>query len=391
MVGLQPAWAGALLTWEDFWPCFEGPPHWAPEVRLQISRSSGFSDWIGQQQLSAQAESLGLPRADGQWLIPEHRSAGMRLWVAFFNHPLRTRLLGVCAPHFPGLGIEVRVDAYPVPGPRGSTEWVYFDLFDDWDGPRYLYWGPFYGMPNQGERIEARTAQDGLRHLLQRFKGAHRPIIDQLNFTDETLDFASHNARIREEEMATFITGSAELIRQESEGYWLWAYRDYRENWLVNPGFQRQVRPGRPAARARSSTARPALAVLAPGGRLSQDFRPEMRAQAVQTAYRDFVCDVDFDATQAAAPRCTCCSTASAWTASCWPGPAALCRARRLVNWQQARISLVNHGTAALALRGVYFHGFVQRLRVRDEFGAPGPYLAAVQALNQALAQRLRA
>jgi len=388
----HPAWAGALLTWEDFWPCFQGPPSWNNEARMRVGRDSGFSEWIRQQQRSQQAEELNLPCESGVWGVPPHNSPGMRLWIAFFDHVLRERVLGACAPHFPELGIEVRVDAYPVPGPRGATEWVHFDLFDDWYGPRYLYWGPFYGMANQGERISAQTAQDGLRHLLRRFKGQRRPIIDQFNFTDETLDFASHNARIRDDEMQAFISGSAELIHQEASGYWLWAYRDYRENWLVNPSFQRQGAAWEvDALDDVMFTTNPALAVLRPGARLSQVFQPEMRAQAVQGAYRDFQCDVVLDnpahdtTLQALFDGQSLTGT---WLAS---GELRFTIPGRLVNWQQARITLVNHGPHAMALRGVYFHGFVQRLRVRDEFGAPGPYLEPVRALNRALAGRSQA
>lgn len=383
----HPAWAGAFLTWEDFWPCFQGPPNWDEDSRLHVGRDSGFSTWILRHQWEQQAKALNLSEQAGVWRVPPHHSPGMRLWISFFDHVLRERVLGACAPHFPELGIEVRVDAYPVPGERGVIEWVHFDLFDDWRGPRYLYWGPFYGMTNQGERISARTAQDGLRHLLQRFKGPRRPVIDQFNFTDETLDFASHNARIRDDEMPVFITGSADMIRQETSGYWLWAYRDYRENWLVNPSFQRQGAGWEvDAGDEVTFSSEPALAWLGPGARLSQVFHPEMRAQAAQGAYRDFQCDVVlegiatetslqalFDGQALAGTR-----LASGELRFSIPGSR--------VNWQQARITLINTGSRPVALREVYFHGFVQRLRVRNEFGEPGPFLSAIKALNQALA-----
>lgn len=383
----HPAWAGAFVTWEDFWPCFQGPPSWDDDSRLRVGRDSGFSDWIRRHRLEQQAEASGLPEENGAWRVPSHHSPGMRLWIAFFDHVLRERVLGACAPHFPGLGIEVRVDAYPVPAAQGVIDWVYFDLFDDWAGPRYLYWGPFYGMANQGERISAQTARDGLRHLLQRFKGSRRPVIDQFNFTDETLDFASHNARIQDDELPAFISESAEMIRQETSGYWLWAYRDYRENWLVNPCFQRQgagweVDAGDEVTFASA----PALAVLGPGARLSQVFQPEMRAQAPQGAYRDFLCDVVLDNPSAETSLQVLFDGQALIASRLASGELRFSVPGERLNWQQGCIKLVNTGPAPVSLRGVYFHGFVQRLRVRDEFGAPGPLLNAIRALNRALA-----
>lgn len=376
------AWAGGFVTWEDFWPCFETPPHWSQAQRHELAMRSGFSDWVEQQGLAPLAQQLALP-SDGQvWIVPAHRSPAMQLWVRFFDHVLRHRVMAACLSAFPDLGVEIRIDAYPVPRPDGQNEWLYFDLLDDWHGPRYLYWGPFHGMANQGEQLDAPAALEGLRRLLLRFGGARRPVIDQFNFTDETLLFASQNARLCSDQVNPFLLSSAALLREQTAGCWLWAYRDYRENWLVNSTFQQG---GLAWGGSASFDASATTAWLKPGTELTQDLRPCMRAQAPQDRYGGFSCDVEVD-TQADAAHLRLCLGAHVGP----PLPLGGGRWRfdlpnSAFDWQACTLVLRNIGSQALQIKSLCLYGFVQRLGVRDELGQPGPHLQAMQALNQAV------
>jgi len=376
------AWAGGFVTWEDFWPCFETPPHWAESQRHELAMRSGFSDWVEQQGLAPLAQQLALPCNGQVWIVPTHHSPAMQLWVWFFDHVLRHRVMAACLPAFPDLGVEIRIDAYPVPMPDGQTEWLHFDLFNDWHGPRYLYWGPFHGMANQGEQLDASAALEGLKRLLLRFGGVRRPVIDQFNFTDETLLFARQNARLRGDQVSPFILDSAALLRDQTAGCWLWAYRDYRENWLVNSTFQQGGLAWGGSARFDASKK---TAWLKPGTELTQDLRPFMRAQAPQDHYGNFSCDVEVGTLADASDLRLCLGSYAGQ-----PRPLNVGRWRfdlpiSALDWQACTLVLRYVGSQELQVKSLCLYGFVQRLGVRDELGQPGPHLKAVQALNQAL------
>lgn len=376
------AWAGGFVTWEDFWPCFETPPHWTEAQRREVAMSSGFSEWIELHGLAELAQELGVPTHGQVWIVPTHQSPGMRLWVWFFDHVLRERVMASCLPAFPDLGVEVRIDAYPVPMADGQFEWIYFDLFDDWQGPRYLYWGPFHGMANQGEQLEAEAALEGLRRLLQRFGGARRPVIDQFNFTDETLLFASQNARLRADQVNPFIVQSAALLREQSAGCWLWAYRDYRENWLVNSTFQQGSLAWSGSARFDASKK---TAWLKPGAELIQALRPGMRAQAPQDRYGDFCCDVEVVGQGDAGALRLSLGHHEGQPRALGDGRWRFDIPNAALNWTACTFALRHDGPRELQIKSLCLHGFVQRLGVRDEWGQAGPHLQAMQTLNQAL------
>lgn len=378
-----PAWQGAFITWEDFWPCFEGPPHWSLEQRTKLAGSSGFAAWIETNGLFEEAIRRELPRNNGQWVIPQHRSSAMRLWQGFFDHVLHERVLVPCSKSFTDVGIEVRTDAYPLPAHDKNIEWSYFDTFSNWRGAKFLYWGPFFGAQNQGELLTGTQAKNGLQHMLARFSTAGqaaKPVIDQFNFTDETLLFAKTNARIRDEEVASFIVACADVFQRATAGYALWAYRDYRENWLVNPSFQRGLDRWITSSASTVLTEDSEL-VLQPADCLQQQFFPEMRAQANQEVYQDFYCEIQTES-----------STLDVFVDE-HPAERILAPHGYLmfkiphatVNWRNACLAIKNTSGTRSVLQCVYFYGFVQRLRVRDEYGRESNYLNAIRQLNQQL------
>ena len=378
LVGGQLAWAGAFMTWEDFWPCFDGPPRQDLDDRIALARSSGFSRWIDEYRMVDAAQQAGLVQHDDIWPIPMHQQESMRLWMGFFDHVLRERILKPCREAFPGLGIEVRADAYPILRDDGSYDWAYFDDYKDWPAQRCLYWAPYYGMVNQGERIDANTAIQGLQGLLERQSSQRKPLLEQFNFSDETLHFAENNARILDDELNDFLTRCAPVLEQYTAGYALWAYRDYRENFIENASFQRlsPVWTGLVPDLTEAG-----VALLAPLAKLRQIFSPELHAQAAQSAYTRFQCEIETDGNFLEIQL----DERSLRGRPLRPGWLVFDIPAVQVTWQCSELCIINRGANTARLRSVYLHGFIQRLKVRDEFGEPGPRLKAIQQLNRQL------
>jgi hypothetical protein len=386
LVRNQAAWGGAFITWEDFWPCFEGPPHWTEAQRIKVGYSSGFSDWIGYTGLADEAKQQGLLYLDGSWVVPKHGARAMSLWQRFFDYVLRERVLVPCSQSFGNLGIEVRADAYPIPSENGVTEWSYFSKFDDWSGQKMLYWGPFFGAENQGEKLTASEAKRGFEYMLSLHTSTAsntKPTVDQFNFTDETLLFAEFNARIKPDEIPSFIIDCADVFLKSTAGYALWAYRDYRENWLINPSFQRGAM-GWDCELGKLNINEGQILSLRSGTTVAQQFMPEMRAQAKQAIYKDFFCEIETDATLLTVRI----NNVPAESVVAPKGFLKFKIANDKINWQQSRLMISNAGDTEALIACVYFYGFVQRLHVRDEYGDASQYLQAIRTLNESIVVR---
>lgn len=68
---------------------------------------------------------------------------------------------------------------------------------------------------------------------LTRFHALFLPAV-----VDHTPEF-SENSNIEPGELDMFIERSAEVLRDLSVGYGLWAYRNYRKSWIYNGHFSK--------------------------------------------------------------------------------------------------------------------------------------------------------
>ena len=102
-----------------------------------------------------------------------------------------------------------------------------------------VYYAPYLGQMNVGERLTAAQAMKGLRSALDgiRRHTRNRLFIDQLNVVYNSPGFKAH-ARLLDAEMDRFLNQAAVYIANETLGYALWAYKDYYQNLLYNPSFQ---------------------------------------------------------------------------------------------------------------------------------------------------------
>jgi hypothetical protein len=103
-----------------------------------------------------------------------------------------------------------------------------------------VYWAPFWGARNQGEKLSASESAHLFGGLLQSLRAVEpqKPIfIDQFNVIDNTPGH-EHNASLKPEEIAAFLPLAHCLMRAHRvPAYALWTWREYGESPLANPSF----------------------------------------------------------------------------------------------------------------------------------------------------------
>jgi hypothetical protein len=215
---------GSFLCWEEFW---HGLMRFCEEpeaLRRKLAISTGYADFMD-------APNSVIPGFDEPEFANYH---------AFINARLR-QIFELGREALPSLGYEFRVDKDPLQHADGSVSWLENDNYTDTKDLRYSYWAPFIGAANQGEELDATQALNLLDYNLreQTHDGANTGlIIDQFNFVDDTFKYTGSNARLAESEVEPFLQACAELLPRYCKGYGIWAWRDYFQNHLFNPGFQ---------------------------------------------------------------------------------------------------------------------------------------------------------
>ena len=147
----------------------------------------------------------------------------------------------------PALSYEVRVDREPsyAIDPQGQwqiAQWIdHRAMFDFPEGvPATIYWAPFWGAQNQGEKLRWQQAYKNFSALLREVNGwtDNRDVfIDQFNFVDNTPGY-EHNAILADDQIDDFLRQSLCAMKDHHViGYGIWTGQDYVESPLYNPGF----------------------------------------------------------------------------------------------------------------------------------------------------------
>lgn len=213
----------AFMSWEDLW--------------LRRVDETARADWL------AYLATLPPDAARSDALPDSVQDA--RLFHGYWDWLLVERFMKPADALFPALSLEVRVDSDPrfEPGPDGQpvvAEWIGHPgmLALPKGQPLTIYWAPYWGALNQGEKLPAARSLELFEAMLAQFGQAGRPMfIDQFNFVDNTPGH-EHNAVIRPEDTAAFLHAAVcTMARHDVIGYGLWTARDYAESPLYNPAF----------------------------------------------------------------------------------------------------------------------------------------------------------
>ena len=234
--------AGAFLTWEDFWNSLGICDSIDPNDHMNKSAYIGYGQWVSEHySLDAYNAQFQTTYATYDEIpIPFRSEPAMWAMYEFFDD----FLLGILTrsqQHFPNISMEVRMDWDLVFDKIGSPIYYKHDRLytcADSDFTTTMYGIPM-GFENTGERVSYSEALEKTKYILEKFQSENggKPVyIDQFIFADNTPAF-SNNAQIREEELEDYLLNIAGILRNHSDGYGIWTYRNYCANMIYNPQF----------------------------------------------------------------------------------------------------------------------------------------------------------
>ncbi len=291
----SPAYAGAFLSWEDFWIVFDHPPKLAEVDRARIATEVELpglaTEWVNDAQIQKVlgAETSTWPTG----IVPMPSSPAQVLWMKWFDHFLFDFVAGCAREFLPEITFEIRSDGHPI-DVGGEVFWANFELLRDTQHRRYGYWGAYYGATNAGEVLTAHEAMRGLEYSLDVTNGTGKYaniVLEQFNIVDNTLVFSGAHARIQPGELPRFLSLAAPVFARRTAGYGLWTYRNYRENWLANSAFQRGLDGWSPTGAVEAVRDQPQTkhsVSLAPNAGISQSIHGMLRLQAPLSIYPAF-------------------------------------------------------------------------------------------------------
>lgn len=235
--------SGGFITWEDFWNFTDTSAALGDgEDSKKLARQCGFTDFAKKHYTLKELEQMyHRPLASYDDLyFPEKDSYARKVFYEFYDQFLN-QLLADSQTVFPGLSMEVRLDADPVNHGDGSLEgFMHSSTFSNGSA---AYTSTMYSIPmgfvNQYERVTAGQALAQLPVFMNRLHTLNggKPIyIDQFLFTDNTMGF-EHNAQLLDDQKIPYLEGLAPILKTMTMGYGIWTYRDYGDNKLYNSQF----------------------------------------------------------------------------------------------------------------------------------------------------------
>ena len=236
----------AFFSWEDFFCPYASIPNLSESRRLDMARRSGYQVWLG-ERFSMQLLELAYKQSFAsieEIPFPQRRSAAYQYFLQFIDQFLVNELLIPARESLPELAMEVRVDKDRIYN-SDDIIWAEHDLALSDEQMRGSYWGAYFGARNEGESLTAGEALRNFKHMLIQVSDHGKNtnhVVEQFNFADNTPGHVGKHARINKDELPAFLQGAAELLKEYSKGYGLWAYRDYVDSAIYNGSFELGLR-----------------------------------------------------------------------------------------------------------------------------------------------------
>ena len=218
----------SFMSWEDQWL-----------RRIEPAAAADYARFAAvHPEVAGEVGSDGLPRADDASAAAFHR---------YWDWLMLDELHAPAQARIPNLGYEVRIDKEPLwatkaDGGREASAWIDHRAMyrQAGDAPLVLYWAPYWGAQNTGERLEAPQSLALLGGMLSEaheWSGGRPGFIDQFNLIDNTPGH-EHNAVLPDDQIAPFLRGAVCVLKDHGVlGVGLWTGRDYAESPLYNPSF----------------------------------------------------------------------------------------------------------------------------------------------------------
>jgi len=375
---------GVLVSWEDFWCPHFIFPHLEESRRKQLAQRIGYSQWLMKKDPTTLKMILGKNSLKPEDIvIPKKDEPTYFYYIEFVDQKIEELVLDSTRKVFPQSAMEIRIDKDPVKSINGENIWVGHKLYFEEKNHRGTYWAPFWGADNQGEKLSLEQALFNFEYFLNYVTDNGKSInhiIEQFNFTDNTPYFPNH-ASLNENEVAEFLNQAAVLLKKYSQGYGVWAYRDYADNALYNASFEFELSGWKSQGEAKViKTKGDNQLKMAKNSSIAQSYNPHERhmlatsyqqltlcLQSEQPGEIDIFGNHELIATALLNKGLNCIK---------FP-------AEKLVSEKQVAFKIV--ANSDIVIDELKLYGFVQRLGVYDEFNKPAIHHEAVQQLNQQL------
>ena len=218
----------SFMSWEDQWL-----------RRIDASAAPDYQRFVASlPDHERPADPRRLPRLDDDSAVLFHRYWDW-LKMSELHAPAQRRV--------PNLGYEVRIDKEPLwqvagDGTRSVARWIDHrtTYAQAGDAPLVLYWAPFWGAQNRGEKLQASQSLALLGGMLseaREWSGGRPGFINQFNLIDNTPGY-ENNATLPDDQIAPFLRGAVCVLKDNGVlGVGLWTGRDYAESPIYNPSF----------------------------------------------------------------------------------------------------------------------------------------------------------
>ena len=363
---------GSFICWEEFWHGLMRFTEDPEERRRSLAHSTGYCDFLG----------------DPAAIIPKAGTPEFEDYQRFINHRLK-QIYQLGESVLTGLGYEFRVDKDPLFNSDGSISWLGNDYMLESDNTRYSYWAPFIGAANQGEELNADEAIALLDYNLgeQTAAGANRKlIIDQFNFVDDTFKYTGQNARLSAAQVPDFLEQCAEHLPRYCSGFGIWAWRDYYQNHLFNPGFQLGQQGW--SFEGQVATYTDGGVRLGPGGVIGQDFGGA--SHGMHRKYKTSSAELVVEVRSGEPLRLEASLDAETWLPlEALGGEQWGCQLPidDPVYGQRGALFRLRLVAGEAVVLSVALFQYAYRVGIRGVDGAAGPYLEPLRALNESLAR----
>ncbi|MDO4265385.1 MAG: hypothetical protein Q4C63_02835 [Eubacteriales bacterium] len=232
--------AGAFLTWEDFWNFI------AIEKDLvgtyagrKLAAQMGYTEYVSSRY--AYEELLSLYGDEDESRTPQfpaQDSPAYRLFLEWYDAWLSDLLLQT-QEVFPNLSMECRLDQDPYLVPDGTRRG--FDHAATFPCGTSSYSSIMLSASmgfEEGTALSQKDTRDMSAHLIEKTKAnAGKPVfVDQFLYMETTPGYEAL-PRLPEEEINTYLTGMGDVFRTATIGYGIWTYRDYADSLIYNPEF----------------------------------------------------------------------------------------------------------------------------------------------------------
>ncbi|MBQ6856183.1 MAG: beta-galactosidase [Lachnospiraceae bacterium] len=231
-----------FITWEDFWDYIHNMNReYSQREMTRLARESGYQKYLKEHySLQEISEKYGQEfHYYEEIYVPYRKSPAAELFFEFYDQFLN-KLLKESQAVFPGLSMEVRVDADRVYEVDGSSWYYSHKATYPCDGADYsaVMYSVSMGQKNESDRITAAQALAGSERTMSGVVAlsGKKLYAEQLLYMDSTEEF-SYNTQILDEEVDDYIRQLAPVLQRNTMGNGLWVYRNYVNNCVYNGQF----------------------------------------------------------------------------------------------------------------------------------------------------------